>query len=188
VQDVFASLLIFLFPLSEITLALVKRSRSGSARSEDRGSMALLWGTIVIAVTLGFLAQAIPAARIPAPGSVLGPVALVLFVGGLVLRWTAILTLGKFFTVDVAIHADHTVVRSGPYRFMRHPSYTGLLLAFLGFGLRFGNWLSLAVMLVPIALAVHNRVAKEEQALLASLGSEYAAYCAETKRYMPNLF
>ena len=103
----------------------------------------------------------------------------------MVLRWTAVLSLGRLFTVDVAIHSDHTVVHSGLYRFMRHPSYTGLLIAFLGLGVFFRNWLSIFGLLVPITLAVMNRVRHEERALLRALGPEYADYCARTKRFIP---
>ncbi len=113
--------------------------------------------------------------------------ALGLLIGGLALRWTAILTLGRLFTVDVAIHSDHVIVQEGLYRLVRHPSYTGLLVAFLGLGVFFSNWLSIFGLLIPVTIAVLNRVAKEEQALLTSHGSEYAAYCARTKRFIPGL-
>jgi protein-S-isoprenylcysteine O-methyltransferase len=92
------------------------------------------------------------------------------------------------FTVDVAIHSDHEVVQTGLYRFVRHPSYTGLLIAFLGFGVYFANWLSMIALLVPIALGMSIRVRQEEKALLRSLGPAYALYCARTKRFLPGLF
>ncbi|HEY4257482.1 MAG TPA: isoprenylcysteine carboxylmethyltransferase family protein [Candidatus Udaeobacter sp.] len=57
-------------------------------------------------------------------------VGVVLFVTGLLLRWWAIITLGRFFTVDVTIEKDHELVERGPFRMLRHPSYTGVLLAF----------------------------------------------------------
>ena len=103
------------------------------------------------------------------------------------MRWIAILTLGRLFTVDVAIQANHAVVQSGLYRLVRHPSYSGLLLAFLGLGISFGNWMSILVLMVPIFLAVLNRVRKEEHALIAALGSEYVEYCSRTKRFIPGL-
>jgi len=104
---------------------------------------------------------------------------------GLALRLVSILTLGRLFTVNVAIHSDHPVVEKGPYRFVRHPSYSGLLLAFIGLGVSFQSWLSILVLLVPIVLAVVNRVATEERALLSFLGPPYTAYCARTKRFIP---
>ena len=147
--------------------------------------MPLLWLSIALGVGLAIAAQWIPSARFPGSQDMIRILALVLFLGGLVLRWAAILTLGRLFTVDVAIHSDHTVVQTGLYRFIRHPSYTGLLVAFLGLGVFFANWLSMLGLLLPVTLAVINRVAKEEQALLNSLGSDYAVYCARTKRFIP---
>ncbi len=182
------SVVIVLFPISEILLTHVKRSRGGGVKSEDRGSLALLWFLICLGVALAFGALRCHSARVPVARSILEPVALLLMVGGLVLRWVAILTLGRFFTVDVAVHSDQPVVDSGLYRLMRHPSYTGLMIAFLGFGVYFGNWLSFVGLLLPITLGVLNRVAKEERALLASLGPAYAAYRKRTKRFIPGVF
>jgi protein-S-isoprenylcysteine O-methyltransferase Ste14 len=113
--------------------------------------------------------------------------ALVLMAGGLTIRWSAILTLGRFFTVDVAIQPQQPVIQTGPYRFVRHPSYAGLLFSFVGLGVYFGSWLSLVVLLVPITAAVVNRILKEEAALLVALGAPYAEYCARTKRLIPGL-
>ena len=178
---------IALFPISEVVLAFVKRSRGRAAQNEDRGSMRLLWLSIAFGIGLAIAAQWIPSARVPGPPHMIRLLALGLLLGGLALRWTAILTLGRFFTVDVAIHAGHVVIHTGLYRFVRHPSYTGLLVAFLGLGVFFTNWLSILGLLTPITLAVLNRVVKEERALLTSLGAEYAAYCARTKRFIPGL-
>ncbi len=173
------------FPVSEVALAVIKRSHHRSAQSEDRGSMAVLWFTIGLGVALAFAAQRLPSTHIDVSLSVIHVSALVLMVFGLVVRWTAILTLGRLFTVDVAIHSDHEVVQTGLYRFVRHPSYTGLLIAFLGFGVYFSNWLSLLALLVPIALGMSIRVRQEEKALLRSLGPAYASYCARTTRFIP---
>jgi protein-S-isoprenylcysteine O-methyltransferase Ste14 len=176
---------IALFPVSEVALAVIKRSHGRSAQSEDKGSLLLLWCVIGFGVALAFAAQWVPWARLNVSPFVIHVVALVLMVVGLVVRWIAILTLGRLFTVDVAIHSDHEVVRTGLYRFARHPSYTGLLIAFLGFGVYFANWLSMLALLVPITFGMVNRVKKEEKALLRSLGPAYASYCARTKRFIP---
>jgi len=182
------SVVVVLFPVSEIALAFIRRSRDRSARREDRGSMRLLWLSIILGVAVAMAVQGIPATRLSGPRSPIRLVALALLVGGLSIRWVAIFTLGRLFTVDVAIQSDHTVIESGLYRFMRHPSYSGLLVAFLGLGVFFDNWLSVVGLIVPITLGVLNRVTKEEQALLDSLGPSYASYCARTKRFVPGLF
>lgn len=186
VENILPVVVLF-FPVSEIALAVLRRSRDRAVHSEDRGSIHVLWISIVLGVFLAFVLRNVGWARIPGPGSVRRLAALLSLAGGLVLRWAAILTLGRLFTVDVAILSDHRVVQSGPYRFIRHPSYTGLLIAFLGLGLYFGSWLGILALMIPITLAVFNRVEKEEAALVASLGPEYASYCARTKRFIPGL-
>lgn len=178
--------LILFFPVSEIALSLVKRSR-GSAMRLDRGSMQRVWLGVIAGVVLGFGAQFVRGAHIHWTLPVLHLAAVCLLLAGLVIRWSAILTLGRLFTVDVAIHAEHEVVQHGLYRFMRHPSYTGLLIAFLGVGLYFENWLSVVGVMVPVTLGVLYRVEREERALLDSLGPAYAAYCSRTKRFIPGV-
>lgn len=178
---------IIFFPLSEIGLALFKRARQSTAAVEDRGSLRLLWVTIVLAVAAAVAVQSWRPAPLPGPVRSLRLLALGLMVGGLTLRWASIITLGRFFTVDVATQSRQPVIQTGPYRFVRHPSYTGLLLTFAGLGVYFANWLSLAVLLAPIAAAVMNRIVKEEAVLLAALGPPYSAYCARTKRLLPGI-
>ena len=97
------------------------------------------------------------------------------------------IALGKFFTVDVATHDDHSLVDTGPFRFVRHPSYTGLLLEFCGFGVSLGNGLSLLVVILPIVAALAYRMRVEEAALRRVLGAPYDAYCARTKRIIPGV-
>lgn len=99
-----------------------------------------------------------------------------LLLGGLVLRWTAILTLGRFFTANIAIHEGQPVITAG------------LLLAFLGLGVFFGNWLSVIVLFAPITVAVIHRIRLEESVLAGALGPAYAAYCARTKRLIPGVW
>ena len=112
----------------------------------------------------------------------------VIFALGVVLRWWAIIHLGRFFTVDVALAADHRVIDTGPYRLMRHPSYTGLLLMYVGFALTLDNLIALPVVLIPVMLSLLQRMRIEETALLGALGENYAAYCRRTKRLVPMVY
>ena len=96
--------------------------------------------------------------------------------------------LGRYFTTDVAVQRQQPVIRTGPYRFVRHPSYAGALAAFVGIGVFMSDWLSIVCLLVPITLVFLNRIRVEERALLATLGAPYADYCARTKRLIPGVF
>ncbi len=184
----FLLILAVAFPLSEIALAILKRAKPGAANVEDRGSLRILWCTISAAVFLAVVCQFFAIGRLPISPFVCQVGAIVCLLCGLAIRWASILTLGRLFTVDVAIQREHRLVESGPYKYVRHPSYTGMLLAFAGLGLYFANWLSLAALMIPISLAVANRIAKEESALHAALGSRYADYCCRTRRLIPGLF
>lgn len=176
-----------LYGLSEFGLLLAKRSH-GTSESVDRGSLRMLWvvilGSIVLAVASTILFHKANSELLVR----LAPVAGALFVGGLVLRWYAIFYLGPLFTVNVAIASDHRLIETGPYRYIRHPSYTGALLAFLGLGISFGNWLSLLVVLIPTFLAFMQRIAIEETALRRALGESYFRYIARTKRLIPFVY
>ncbi len=176
-----------IFLISEVMLAATKRARLGSA-SNDGNSLRMLWIVIGVSIFLGI--QTVfwwPIARLPAPAA-FSLAGLFLFLLGLTLRWYAIIQLGRFFTVDVAIASDHQLVESGPYRFVRHPSYTGALLAFIGFGLSLHNWVALVVIITPITCAFLYRIRLEERALVAALGERYLAYRRRTKALLPPFF
>jgi protein-S-isoprenylcysteine O-methyltransferase len=175
------------FPVSEILLAVFRRARAGAATIGDRGSLRLLWIVISVSVAAATVLQGVRVGRIDASAPILPVIALCLVVAGLGVRWVSILTLGRLFTVNVAIHDNHTLVERGAYRYIRHPSYAGLLLAFLGLGVFFASWLSILALVVPIAFAILNRIRKEEAALLAAFGDSYAAYCRRTKRIVPGV-
>jgi len=175
------------FFFSELLLAFVRRSRSGEATSRDRGSLIIFWVVNTVAIFGAVFCAKSGFARLPLSRMAREITAIALMVVGLAFRWYSIYTLGRFFTVNVAAHADHQLVDFGPYRLIRHPSYTGLLIAFVGLAIYFGTWVGLIVMLVPITLALLYRIRVEEAALVGALGAQYEAYCARTKRLIPSL-
>jgi protein-S-isoprenylcysteine O-methyltransferase Ste14 len=182
-----ASIMMMLWGVSELLLGLLKRSKS-NAVSRDRHSLKLIWLVTLTAIALGIVAAyRLPACRIPslAIGHEIG-YALVL--PGLFLRWYSIIYLGRFFTTNVAIATDHRVIDSGPYQFIRHPSYAGSLLAVLGFSLGMHNWASLLIIFVPICAVTMWRIHIEEQALTAALGQAYRDYASRTKRLVPLIY
>ena len=174
------------YGLSEAGLGLLKRSRDDSIDA-DGSSLRVLWITIMLAVTAGMLAsKRIPGGAIA--NSAVFWAGCVLFGLGLALRWYSIVYLGRFFTVNVAIHSGHEVIDTGPYRLIRHPSYAGALLAFLGLALCLANWWSLALIVLPILWAFNRRMSVEESALANALGAPYVQYMGRTKRLAPFLY
>ena len=176
-----------LWGASEFCLMLFKRSKSGAV-SNDRHSLGIIWLVNLAAVALGVVAACqLPSCRLPA-SRLAAAISCGVFIFGMALRWYAILYLGRFFTVNVAIHSDHQVVDSGPYRFIRHPSYTGSLLTVVGFSMTLNNWASFVIIVLPCFAVTLWRIRIEEQALRAALGDRYAAYMRRTRRLIPFIY
>lgn len=173
--------------LSEVLLFIYKRSDSQS-KNRDQGSMRIVWMAALGSVGLGRLARVtVPQAQSDILVQ-LAAIAIVIFVVGMVLRWFAIIYLGRFFTVNVAIAESHKVIDTGPYRWVRHPSYTGMLLMFLGIGIASGNLLSLFIFVGLPAVALLYRIGIEEAALSSALGGTYTEYAGKTKRLVPFVY
>ena len=124
------------------------------------------------------------------PGGLVWPVAvgLTLIVACVALRAWSIITLGRFFQYSIGIQSGHTVVTTGPYRFVRHPSYTGLALGVLGYALACGDVWSLIAAAALAGLGLTVRIRVEERQLRESLGADYDAFAASRKRLIPGVF
>lgn len=177
-----------IFPISEIILGLLKRANSKESAVHDQGTLRVIWVVVSVSLVIAGIVKNVSSTRLPISVDLSDMLSITLTISGLALRWLSIVTLGRYFTVNVAIHPNQHVVTSGPYRFIRHPSYTGMLIAFLGLGMYFANWLSLLFLLLPVTMATLYRIKKEEEILLKVLGPPYQAYCMETKRLIPWLF
>ena len=128
----------------EIPRALNRRP---DARQVDQGSLNFLRLCAVVASVIAALVARIPAGAMP-EGPVTFWIGLAIAWAGIGLRWWSFRTLGRYFTFTVQTSADQPVVTSGPYRFVRHPSYTGIMLALAGVATTYGNWLSVAAFVV----------------------------------------
>ncbi len=159
------------------------------ASIQDRGSMIVLLGLLWIGLALNFwLGWAFRAAAIPWHRTTLFLLGVCLILLGVALRWYAIRTLGSYFTREVAVSADQKVVQKGPYRYVRHPAYSGSLLTVLGAGLAMTNWASLVALLACVLLGYTYRVSVEENALIRAIGQPYVEYMHRTKRFIPFVF
>ena len=176
-----------LWLMSEVLVGITRRAKAGSAK-KDRYSFALIW--IVYPLTIWIAVFAVFALRswaVPKPllFQLLGAI---VFLAGQSFRWYCIFYLGRYFTATVAISADHRLIESGPYRWVRHPSYAANFMTVIGFGLSLANWASLLVLIIP-TFAVHWwRMRIEENALLEAFGDAYRNYMARTKRLIPFIY
>jgi protein-S-isoprenylcysteine O-methyltransferase Ste14 len=96
-------------------------------------------------------------------------------------------TLGRNFSPELRIRPDHTLVVSGPYRYMRHPMYTASLLIFAGMGLLSANWVIGGAGLVATVIIMWRRTPREEQMLINAFGDRYRRYSESTGRFLPKL-
>ncbi len=97
-------------------------------------------------------------------------------------------TLGQYYSQAVVIYEGHQLVERGPYRFVRHPSYTGLLLVYLGIGLAAQSWAGEIVTLLGPLLFATYRIPLEEKALIKEFGEQYIAYSRRVKRLIPFIY
>jgi protein-S-isoprenylcysteine O-methyltransferase Ste14 len=180
------ALTVVLFLLSGV--ALFSGGNLSPGIREDRGNR---WVIVAFGI-IGLLAAYLPAYTDRKEfwildGDVLRWVGVVLFGAGGALRIWPVFVLGRRFSGLVAIQPGHTLVTTGLYGVIRHPSYLGLIVNSLGWALAFrsGLGLLLTVLLIPPLLA---RIRAEERLLRAQFGKEYDTYCDRTSRLLPGLY
>lgn len=175
----------FVWIVSELVGGFTKRVEPG-AQKRDRGSRIVLYAAIYLGMAVAFfLAYRLRNFAMPEPHAIIFWTGITLMLFGVAFRWYAIHVLGKYFTYEVAVRAEQSVVEVGPYRYVRHPSYTGSLLTFLGVGLALGNWASIAAIMICVIVGYSYRVRVEERALANALGQTYVDYMKRTRRFIP---
>lgn len=162
------------------------RKAKGAAKGKDRGSFFLLVGMVWFGIFLDFaFVFAVRQAAIPWMRKEIFLAGIALMWVGIAFRYYCMRVLGRYFTFDVAIHGGQTVVETGPYRYIRHPSYTGALVTVIGFGLALGNWAGLLALVTCVAIGYMYRIHVEETALVEALGEPYREYMGRTRRVVP---
>ncbi len=170
-----------------LEFSVSRRYRIKPVKNWDKHS-AKFWDVANLLEPPGLILGFIGIGQIQTAPNLIRPLGLTLLVAGIIIRFSAIRTLGKFFTSTVVIKNDHQLIRSGLYKHIRHPAYTGALLAHLGLGLSFSNWFSVGLSSVPYFVATFYRMHVEDQALHAAFGKLYLEYSSTTKRLIPKLY
>ena len=173
--------------LSEIIYGLALRSKNSSKKSADKGSLWLIWVIIILGIFLSI--NVAVNFRTPLSSQLwLTEAGLVLIWVGVLLRLVVVISLGKFFTVNVTIKENHKLKKDGFYKFLRHPSYFMSLLSFIGFGISLNNWISLVFITIAILFAFGYRIRVEEKALIEQFGTEYLEYKKTTRGLIPFIY
>jgi protein-S-isoprenylcysteine O-methyltransferase Ste14 len=172
----------------EIGLLLRDLVRGKARLGRERGTRLIVSLSLGGAIAIGWVLPGwVPAADTPG-AEAFAVAGLVLIWVGLALRVWAVLTLGGSFRTFIDVDVDQSVVTRGAYRRVRHPSYVGLLLVALGFGVGAGNWLSLLICAVVPPLGLLPRIAVEESEMVRVLGEPYRRYQRATHRLVPGLW
>lgn len=183
VSNLFALLVIGFFLLDVALQYRSARLRTGSARTQsDAGSFVVINGSLALSLLI------IVGCRYLGLGIVTGWVQYLGIVGmalGFLLREWSVLTLGAFFSKVVEIEQGHQLITVGPYRWLRHPAYTGMLIFFTSTALGLGTWLGAVVAFALLLTALRYRISIEEPLMERSFGGAYKAYAQQTRRLFP---
>lgn len=181
-------ILCLLWVIAEIRLVRQSGTDHKSVISSEQRSQWMLWLSVVFSLSLALWFKQLAWLPIPVQYLPRQWMAMMLFGVGLGLRYLAIGRLGRFFTTNVTIQQQHALITSGPYRWIRHPAYTGLLLALAAAGMAMGDFMALLFLTVPTFLAFKSRIALEERMLKQEFSTDYLMYSKHTWKLLPWLY
>jgi protein-S-isoprenylcysteine O-methyltransferase len=172
----------------ELAIAFKTRIKITRTGHFEFRSERLIWIVVVFALFTALWVKQKHLAMMPLEIFYRQFIAILFFVFGLALRCYAVFSLGKFFSTSVKTSDTHILIEYGPYRFIRHPAYTGLFFSFLGAGFAMGDALALLTLISPIAYVLTQRIRIEELWLNDHFGNLYDDYSQRTKKLLPWIY
>ena len=178
------------FLLFEVALLMTKGNRINKTTDKylDRGSLVFIWIAGTIAVISAIIAARLLLTETHNYSPIIPSLGFIITCIGIGIRWLSIQTLQDAFNIYVAVPENKKIIKKGLYKNIRHPSYLGLLLAYLGLGIILSNWISLLFIFLPIFVAIIHRIRIEEQVLIDALGEEYLDYCKSTYKLIRGVY
>jgi protein-S-isoprenylcysteine O-methyltransferase Ste14 len=187
-QQILILIAISAFTISGIVINLWKRNKNSSETNQRDGNTLLLFRLVVPATIITSVVAYLLGIAKTEHSLFVNVIGYVMVIVGFTIRWVAVISLGKLFTVSVTILNDHKLRTNGIYSIVRHPSYTGLIIYYTGLGIMFNNFISLALLvLLPLAVIVH-RINLEEKVLYDQFKQQYSNYQAKTWKLIPFLY
>lgn len=160
------------------------KSEQQSHNQEDSGSLLLFRWAVPVALLSSLILYFWQGTYL-LEAQIFSFIGLALVLLGLLTRWYAVWQLGQAFTVQLQVAEEQDLITAGIFTYLRHPSYAGLILYYIGLGLMMGNIFCLLILLLLPLWAVLNRIALEEQLLLSHFGELYRDYQARSWRLIP---
>lgn len=171
-----------LFIILTVELRIFSRQRLAEGFSRDRKSLLLILVGVTLSLFSLFIFPYLEIGRLNPNFTYLG---IFVMLSGFILRQWSIQILGKLFTPVISIKAGHKLIIKGPYKYVRHPSYSGLLMELLGASLAISNWISFILTFCFMLPALIYRIKAEEKELLKQFGQDYIDYKRKTKMLIP---
>jgi protein-S-isoprenylcysteine O-methyltransferase Ste14 len=181
--NLFAVLFFGVYVVDAITPLLFNKAATPAPQlRKDNGSYLLIavLGALAVFAGLGLRAWGVGVAT-----GAIQYVGLFLALAGFILREWAVIRLGRYFSRTVEIETGHRLVTDGPYRWFRHPAYTGMLLIYGGLVLALGTWVGALAALALVLAATLYRIQIEEKVLIDAFGDEYRDFMCRTWRLIP---
>ena len=174
---------------AEAYLILKDRARGKGSTDIDRKTRNYNTAATIVSLTLGLVLNWV---KVLPFGITCASTILWIGIGvmllGLILRHWSIISLGRNFRTTIELEKGQKVIDKGPYRYIRHPSYAGIILFFIGYGIVSKDWISLGIAVsLPTASLIY-RIQIEEKALAQGMGSDYVAYQKRTKKLLPGIW
>lgn len=176
-------LLFFIFIISEIYIT-IKASRNSIGKNKgDKGSLYIIIIGVYLIIVINFF-WSFSNISLPSYFEIIG---LLMIILGVFIRVYSVVILGKAFTLNVSIGNKQKIIKSGIYRFIRHPSYLGSIITILGISIFIRNLVNILITLFILILIYGYRIKIEEKALIKVFGDDYVQYKKETKYIFPKI-
>ena len=153
-------------------------------KKEDKSSLKFILIGIFLPLSIMIILSFFRVGQLPL---IFGYFGLIILLNGFIIRQYSIFILGKFFGPVVMKQKDQILIKNGPYRYIRHPSYTGLFLELIGVSFSLSNWISSLLVIVFFVPVIINRIRIEEKFMISNF-KEYNHYQKETWKLIPFVY